>query len=178
MLRYSVFLFSLIVSTGGFCQKYISTQSEVSFFSDAAIEDIAAHNAKASAIFDSSSGSVAFVIPVSEFQFAKALMQEHFNEKYMETEKFPKATFQGNMMGFKASATGTQNVTATGKLNIHGVTREVSIPGTLVQQDNKILMKTKFMVALADYKVTIPRMMWQKIAEQVEVSLDFTFVPQ
>jgi polyisoprenoid-binding protein YceI len=178
MLRYSVLLISFVISFGCFGQKYASTQSEVSFFSDAVIEDITAHNTKASAIFDPSTGSVAFVIPVSEFQFVKALMQEHFNEKYMETEKFPKATFQGNLQGFQAAATGAQNVTATGKLSMHGVTKDVSIPGTLTKQDGKILMKSKFMVKLADYKVTIPQMMWQKIAEEVEVSVDFTLVPQ
>ncbi|MEO5975692.1 MAG: YceI family protein [Chryseolinea sp.] len=178
MLRFSVFFFSLALSAGCFGQKYVATQSDVSFFSHATIEDITADNTKSSAIFDSSTGSIAFVIPISEFRFAKALMQEHFNERYLETEKFPKATFQGKLDGYQHSTTGRQNVTAIGKLNIHGVTKDVSIPGTVVKQDNKILMKSKFIIKLVDYKVTIPKLMWQKIAEQVEVSTDFTLDPQ
>jgi polyisoprenoid-binding protein YceI len=105
-------------------------------------------------------------------------MKEHYNEKYMESEKYPKGTFQGTVTNVDAKATGAQQAKATGKLTIHGVTKEVEIPGTFEKQGDKFVMKAKFIVKLEDYKVAIPQLMWQKIAEQVEVTVDFTFKPQ
>ena len=96
-------------------QKYSAEKSFVAFFSHAAIEDITADNTKSVSIFNSATGDIAFSIPIKEFEFAKSLMKEHFNEKYMDSEKYPKSTFQGKINGFDAKATGVQNVKATGK---------------------------------------------------------------
>lgn len=159
-------------------QKYSTDQTFVSFFSDAAIEDITADNKKAAGVFNAATGDIAYSIPIKEFQFEKSLMQEHFNEKYMETEKFPKSTFQGKVTGYDPAATGAQNASAKGKLTIHGETKEVEIPGTIEKQGDKLVMKSKFVVKLADYKIAIPQLLWQNIAEQVEVTVDFTFKPQ
>ena len=94
----------------------------------------------------------------------------------METEKFPKATFEGVVMNFKADVKGSQDVSAKGKLTIHGVTREVEIPGKAeVSSENKISIKSVFMVKLEDYKIAIPQLLFQNIAEQVEVTIEFTF---
>src|SRR5688572_8312280 len=159
-------------------QKYTTEKTFVSFFSDAAIEDITAENTKTAGVFNSATGDIAFSVPIKEYQFEKSLMQEHFNEKYMETEKFPKSTFQGKVTGYDANATGPQKVTSKGKLTIHGETKEVEIPGTIEKQDDKLIMKSKFIVKLADYKIAVPQLLWQNIAEQVEVTADFTFKPQ
>jgi polyisoprenoid-binding protein YceI len=105
-------------------------------------------------------------------------MQEHFNEKYMDTEKFPKSTFQGKVTGYDANKSGVQNVKSNGKLTIHGETKEVEIPGTIEKQGDKLVMKSKFIVKLEDYKIAIPQLMWQNIAEQVEVTVDFSLKPQ
>ncbi|HTE29450.1 MAG TPA: YceI family protein [Chryseolinea sp.] len=156
-------------------QKYILEVSRVTFFSDAPIEDITAENTKASSIFDSASGDVAYSIPIREFQFVKSLMKEHFNERYMDSEQFPKSTFQGKIMGVDMKSEGTQNVKATGKLTVHGVSQEIDVPGTIEKKGDKLFMKSKFIVRLEDYKITIPQLMWQNIAEQVEVTLDFTY---
>ena len=159
-------------------QKYTLEKANVSFFSDAAIEDIKAENKKASSIFNSESGEIVYSITINGFKFAKSLMQEHFNEKYMESDKYPKSTFQGKISGFDGNGQGVQQVRAAGKLTIHGVTRDVEIPGTIEKQDNKLVMKSKFMVKLEDYKITIPQLLWQNIAEQVEVTVDFSYKPQ
>lgn len=159
-------------------QKYTTEKTFVSFFSDAAIEDIRAENTKTAGIFDSATGEIAFSVPIKEYQFQKSLMKEHFNEKYMETEKYPKSTFQGKITGYDANAAGPQNVTSKGMLTIHGETREVEIPGTIEKQGDKLLMKSKFIVKLEDYKITIPQLLWRNIAEQVEVTVDFVFKPQ
>jgi polyisoprenoid-binding protein YceI len=166
------------VSVSTQAQKYSTEKTFVSFYSHATIEDITAENTKSVGAFNSATGDVAFSIPIKEFQFAKSLMQEHFNEKYMDTEKFPKSTFQGKVTGYDANKSGVQNVKSNGKLTIHGETKEVEIPGTIEKQGDKLLMKSKFIVKLEDYKIAIPQLMWQNIAEQVEVTVDFSLKPQ
>ena len=104
-------------------------------------------------------------------------MREHFNEKYMETEKFPKSLFTGKLKGYDVNAKGEQNVVATGKLTMHGVTKDITVPGTLLLDAGKATMKAKFMVVLKDYDIKIPKLVWQNIAEQVEVKIDFVYKP-
>lgn len=170
------FLTILLLSTAlsSWSQKFSIEKSYIKFFSSATIEDITAENTKANSIFNEATGEVVFSIPIQEFQFAKSLMKEHFNEKYMESEKFPKSTFQGKINDFKPDG-GLQTVTASGKLTIHGVTHEVQIPGTIEKANGKITMKAKFMVKLEDYKITRPRLLWKNIAEEVEVTVEFNY---
>lgn len=167
----------IFISTCATAQKMTVEKSKVVFFSDAAIEDITAENRKVAGLFNQDNGEIVFSIPISAFKFAKALMQEHFNEKYMESDKFPKATFQGKIEGYDKGS-NSQSAKAVGKMTIHGVTKEVEIPGTITRQGNKLQMNSKFMVKLADYNITIPQLLWQNIAEQVEVTVDITFKPQ
>jgi polyisoprenoid-binding protein YceI len=171
-----VFVMSLI-ALGSSAQKFVADKSTVVFFSDAAIEDITAKNFKSASIFNLETGEIAFSIPIQDFEFAKSLMKEHFNEKYMETEKFPKATFQGKITGYDTKASGAQQAKATGKLTIHGLTNDVDIPGTIEISQGKISIQSKFIVKLDDYKVKRPQLLWKNIAEQVEVSLDFSYKP-
>ncbi|MBL0740464.1 YceI family protein [Chryseolinea lacunae] len=159
-------------------QKFVTEKTSVGFYSHAAIEDIKAENLKASGLFDPATSDIAFVVPIGEFKFEKSLMQEHFNEKYMETERYPKATFQGKVTGFDASAGVSQPVVAKGKLTIHGVTQTVEIPGELEKRGDALLLKAKFVVKLVDYKIDIPKLLWQNVAEQVEVTVQFSFKPQ
>jgi hypothetical protein len=168
----------LVVALNASAQKYVAEKSVITFFSDATIEDIKAENAKATSLLNTGSMDIVFSVPIREFQFDKKLMQQHFNDKYMESEKYPKATFSGKVDGFNPSAKGPNQAKAKGKLTIHGVTKEVEIPGTIEVNGNQILLKSKFMVKLEDYKIKIPQLMWQNIAEQVEVSIDITYKPQ
>lgn len=173
-------LFILIGLASGFglqAQKFTSEKSAVSFFSHASIEDIAAKTTKATSIFNATTSEIVFVIPVKEFEFEKALMKQHFNEKYMETEKYPKSTFQGKLTGYQQSGNGEQEAHAIGKLTIHGVTKEVDLIGTMQNVEGKIVMKSKFMIKLEDYKIKIPTLLWKNIAEQVEVTIEFTYKP-
>lgn len=172
-----ILLLVLIVSIASNANAQLLTQekSRVTFFSDALLEDITATTTKAVALIDISKSEVAFEVPIKEFQFEKDLMKQHFNEKYMETELYPKATFAGKLVGFSGSKNGEQSVTAEGKLTIHGVTKEVKIPGTIELADGKkAVMKAKFIVKLEDYKVKIPSVVFQNIAEEVEVTVEFT----
>ena len=159
-------------------QKYGVEKGVITFFSDATLEDIEADNKKVVSLFNSATGDIAFSVPIKEFQFEKSLMQEHFNEKYLESDKFPKASFQGKISGFDGKGSGEQQVTASGKLTIHGCTQEVVIPGTIQVMGTKLVMQAKFTVKLEAYKVAIPQLMWQNIAEEVEVTINFTYKAQ
>src|SRR5258707_14629455 len=141
MSRLFLIVLALFFSLSSKAQKFTAEKTYVKFFSDAAIEDITAENTKASSIFNEATGDVVFSIPIKEFEFAKSLMKEHFNEKYMETEQFPKSTFQGKISGYQSSTAGEQKATATGKLTIHGITQDVQIPGTMVNANGTLTMK-------------------------------------
>lgn len=168
----------MLVAFAGVAQKYTAEKAFISFYSDAPLEDITAENKKATTLFNASTNDLVFSVPMKEFKFEKALMQEHFNEKYIESEKFPKSTFQGKVDGFDAKKSGEQQVTAKGKLTIHGVTKDIDVPGTMEVSGNKINMKSKFMVKVADYNITVPQLVFQNIAEEVQVTIDFTYKPQ
>ena len=156
-------------------QKFRSEKGLVTFFSDGAIEDIAAENAAVGSLFNVSTGELVFIVPIKDFKFRKSLMREHFNEKYMETERYPKSTFQGKLIGFNGGATGEQKVRAVGKLTMHGVTKDVTIPGMAELSNGKITLRSKFMVRLKDYNIEIPAIVWKNIAEEIELKIDFTY---
>jgi hypothetical protein len=159
-------------------QRYSAKKASVSFYSDGVIENIQATNSHVTTILDVTKAEIACLMSNKEFEFPKKLMQVHFNEKYMETEKFPRSSFRGKFTGFKPGVPGVQQVKATGQLTIHGVTREISAPGTIETTDDgqTLHLKSKFIVKLVDYNIKVPQIVWQNIAQQVEVSLDFTYI--
>ncbi|HPM30134.1 MAG TPA: YceI family protein [Chryseolinea sp.] len=177
-MKFIYLLFFSFIVTVAISQKYTVEKGSASFFSHATVEDIAAKNEKIAGLFNSSTGDVAFSIPNKEFQFAKSLMKEHFNEKYMQTEKFPKSTFQGKVTGFDLNSNEVQQAKAKGKLTIHGQTKDVEVLGTIEKQGDRLIFKAKFIAKLEDYKISIPQLLWQNIAEQVEVTVDLVFMPQ
>ena len=151
--------------------RYATRTGEVSFFSHTSMEDIDAVTHKATSVFDASTGAVEFSILVKSFEFEKALMQEHFNENYMESNTYPKATFKGKYEGFSAEQLkkpGTYPVTATGDLTIHGVTKPVTSKGTITVDDNGVLKASSdFPVKPADHGIKIPGGV--NIAEDIQV---------
>ena len=167
----------IFCSITSIAQKYATEKSTITFFSKAAIEDIAATNSKAVSIFNVTTGEIVYAIPMKDFEFEKSLMKDHFNEKYIESEKFPKATFQGKITGYKEGIKGEQVANAKGKLTIHGVTNEIDTVGMVNISDGKIFMKSTFIVKLKDYNIKIPQLLWKNIAEHVEVKIEFTYKP-
>ena len=180
-LKLSQRFFVLVILLLGYAvspaQKFTAERGELSFFSDGIVEDIEAKNGQVGSLFDAGNGEVVFIAKIRDFVFAKSLMREHFNEKYMETEKFPKATFQGKLVGARAGAAGEQKVRAVGKLNMHGVTRDIDVPGTVEFNAGKVTTRSRFKIKLEDYSIKIPTLVWQNIAEEVEVRVDFTYKP-
>ena len=172
-------LLLLLTITGwlAYAQKYTSEKSVIVFFSKASIESFEATNLKGSSIFNAANQEIVFAVPIYEFEFDKPLMKDQFNSKYMESETFPKSTFSGKLTGYQPATVGEQTVHAVGKLTMHGVAHEVDIVGTALNEGGKIKMKSVFRVKLEDYKIKIPKIMWQKIAEEIEVKVEFVFNP-
>ncbi len=113
------------------------------------MEDIKAVNNEVNSLIDAATGEVHFIVLINSFKFENALMQEHFNENYMESTKFPKAEFKGtaaNINAAQLTTAGTYNTTVTGKLTIHGVTHDVSMPGTITVKDGAATAVTKFTI--------------------------------
>jgi polyisoprenoid-binding protein YceI len=157
-------------------QKLISSDSKITFYSEATLENISATTTKGNGIINLSNSEFAFSVPIKDFQFRKSLMKEHFNEKYMESELYPRATFLGKISDSNSSNSNQRDVVATGKFTIHGVTREVQVPATLKKVgDKNYVAHAVFRVKLDDYNIKRPQLLWQNIAEEVEVTVDFTF---
>lgn len=161
--------------------KFLANKGSISFFSHAAIEDITAYNNNVASVIDAESGKVAIIVKMINFQFKKKLMQEHFNENYVETEKFPKATFNGKIINnseVNYSARGDYAVKVEGDMTIHGVTRKVSVTGNIVvTETGDIVTHTKFMLNPEDYNIKIPRVVRNNIAERLEISVDILHKP-
>lgn len=163
-----------------FAQKYMTRSGHVWFHSEAPLETIEAHNYQVTSIIDIASGEVVFSMLIKGFQFEKALMQEHFNEKYLHSDKYPKATYEGritNISDLTLDKPGTYTVEMEGNLTIHGETKAVKTTATLENKDGKLLGNAKFPVAVKDYKVEIPSMVARNIAEVVDVTVDVAYEP-
>lgn len=172
-------IFAWLITTNQplLAQRYITENSRISFLSEASLENIEAANTQATSLFDAATGEIVFAIPIRGFSFRKSLMQQHFNESYLESDKYPKSTFKGKVKGFE-NKPGKQKVTATGDLFIHGVTHPVTVEGTMELKDNgKLALVASFPVKLEDYQVKIPKIVFYNIAESVQVKLDAEYKP-
>ena len=167
---------ALILLSSQICnaQKYKSTSGTIKFFSEELLEDITAINTKVRSVFDSESGQIVFSLPITGFVFERSLMREHFNEKYLESEKFPKSTFKGKITGYKANQLNPE-VWAEGELEIHGTKQNIRVQGNLDFIKDGIVLHCVFMIKLVDYKIKVPELMFQKIAEEIEVTIDIEY---
>ncbi len=181
MKRLSIALVLAFVTFGSVqAQKQMTRNGHVWFFSSTPVEDIEAHNYQTTSIINTETGDMAFIVLMRGFQFEKALMQEHFNEKYVESDKFPKATFQGkitNLADVNFTEDGTYQVTVAGSLTIHGVAQDVETSGTLTIADGKVTAKSTFRVTIAAHEIEIPGMVRDKIAEVVDAHVDISYEP-
>jgi hypothetical protein len=155
-------------------QKYLTKNATISFTSKAPLETIEAKNKTVTAVIDSKSGAIAFSTLVKGFVFDKALMQQHFNENYMESGKYPKSEFKGtitNNADIKYGVNGTYNATVSGKLTIHGQTKDITTTGKVTVTNGKISAIADFNVTLEDYKISIPGVVKDKISKTVKISV-------
>lgn len=168
---------ALLASTGTFAQKYFTRTGKVTFFSDTKMEDIKADNNKTNVVLDAATGAVEISLLIKSFEFEKALMQEHFNENYMESDTYPKASFKGkvdNMSAVNLKKDGTYNTTATGDMTMHGVTKKITINVTFKVVGGKITGESKFYIVPEDYNIKIPNTVRDNIASKIEVTATAT----
>jgi len=158
-------------------QRYITKTGHIRFFSDAALEKIEAHNRQVNSALDYATGGFVFKVLMKSFEFEKALMQEHFNENYVESDKYPNATFVGkvtNMKDVNTEKDAIYDANVEGKLTMHGVTKDVKVKGTFEVKQGKLIGKTKFDLTVADYNIKIPGAVGNNISKTIEVTVDIT----
>ena len=154
--------------------RYYTRNGHIDFFSHSPLEDIKADNEQAAVFLNITDGSISAAMLMKSFVFEKALMQQHFNENYIESDEFPRSEFDGKIedfstLDFKASA--MQKVTATGKITLHGITRDISINGTIGKKAEKYRLDAKFNLRPSDFDIRIPSSKKDNIAEEIEVTL-------
>ena len=165
------------VSFSANAQKFITKTGHIKFFSDSPLEKIEAHNHQVNAALDASTGDFVFKVLEKSFEFNKALMQEHFNENYVESDKFPNALFSGKITNIKdvnIAKDGIYEVNVEGKLTLHGVTQTVKQKGSIEVKGGKLTGNSKFNILLSDYNIKIPGAVANNISKTVEITVEIS----
>lgn len=168
-----IFLFGGILANA---QLFQSTSSKISFLSDAPLEDIYAESKKSKSVLDVSEKKIVVLMKPNTFIFKNPMMQEHFNENYMESDKYPKASLSGIIVGdFDLTKDGDYAVTVKGKLKVHGVEKDRQIKGIIVVRNGRVSVDAKFAIQVSHHGIKIPSMKIKTIAEVVEVSVSIEY---
>ena len=146
--------------------RYIINNSKIEFYSYAPLEDIQAVNTESVGAIDIESGEFIIKIPVNAFEFPNKLMQKHFNDSYLETDIYPECIFRGKI---------NEN-SASGEITLHGVTKKIEIPISKTINEENIIISTDFKILLKDHKIKIPRLLFQNIAEEIEIKVSSEFI--
>ncbi len=170
----------ILIALSFFCfnqlnaQKVYTKNGSVSFFSKAPVENIKADNNQAMSVLNIQTGEIQFSVLIKGFHFKKSLMEEHFNENYMESDKYPNATFKGTIDNFQSSnftKDGNYTISVSGNLTIHGVTKKINAAGSLIITAGVITASSKFSIRLADYNISIPSIVKDNIAENIDITI-------
>jgi hypothetical protein len=168
-----------ILSLSAQSQTFITRNGYIGFFSKTPLEDIKAENRQVYAVIDADKKNLAFTCLVKGFLFPKQLMQEHFNENYIESDKYPKADFLGAYAGdVTANKDGTYPVQIKGKVTLHGVTQNIEVPATIEVKGGKLIGTSNFQLTPGDFNITIPALVREKIAKQIDVRISVECNPK
>ena len=171
----AIITFGLMAFTNHSGGIYKTNTGNINFFSHTPVEDITADNHKVKTAFDAETDKLQFSVLIKDFEFPKALMQEHFNENYMESTKYPKSTFTGTidkMSAVNLAKDGTYKSSITGKLTMKDVTKEVSTMATFVVKGGIVNAKASFTVNPVDYHIAIPKTVAAKISNEIKINVD------
>jgi len=158
-------------------EKYITKAGEILFEASVpSFEEVKARNNGVSAILNPETGEFAALALIKGFRFKVALMEEHFNENYIESSKYPKATFKGIIKEFNISEISEvkKELKVIGVLNLHGVNKELELPLTVSQENDTLLLQLSFILKPEEFDIKIPKIVSSKIAEEVKVTADFS----
>ena len=160
-------------------QKWFTRDAKVYFDATSANspERIEATTKSGTFVMEQTSGRLEASVLIKGFQFEKALMQEHFNENYLESSKYPKASFKGkidDLSKVKFNQDGNYTTTVSGDFTLHGVTKPVSVPATFSIKGGKISMNANFKTVLTDYGISIPSLVADKLAKEAKIAVSGT----
>ncbi len=174
---YTIIICFLLANITHAQERYLTKNGSITFFSSAPMEDIKADNNQVLSIIDASNGNMAISILMKSFMFKKALMQEHFNENYVESDKYPKATFKGQILNFDTLKDTSTKAQVKGSLTIHGVSKEVTIEANITKKSDTINVEGEFFVNVADFNIKIPAVVVNNIAKKIKVSFKLNHTP-
>ena len=177
-----IFVFSalFLLAQAGQAQKFFTRDAKVKFSSETPMEKIEALNKSGTCVLDAATGKMEWKVLIKGFLFEKALMQEHFNENYLESSVYPNAQFKGqitNLNEINFTQDGKYNVKTTGKMTMHGVERDVNIEGTLKVSKGTLEVLSNFVIKPEDYKIAIPSLVKDNIAKEIKVVVSTTLAP-
>jgi len=178
MKYFSVLLLALLSFTQAGQDVYVCKNAKINIYSSAPIEDIEANSNEGVSVYNPATGELAFSLPIRSLHFEKAMMEEHFNENYIESDKYPKATFKGKVNEHPdLSKEGSYPVTVTGDFQVHGVTQNRTVKGEVKVSKGVVSMSSEFMVKCADHHIDIPQILFYHIAESIKVTVLATYNP-
>lgn len=154
--------------------RLFTKNGQIRFYSKAPMETIEAINKSTTCVLDTKTGALQFLVLMKGFEFKKALMQEHFNENYVESNKFPKSEFKGRLVNageINYSKEGSYQAKVKGNLSIHGETKEVETMGTITVSNGKVTANAVFTILLSDYKISIPSLVKDKVSNSVKITV-------
>lgn len=182
LLRKIIFAASLLTSVSGLMaqDKYFTKDASVGFDAtvDASLETIAATSTTGSSVIDLSSGKIEFAVLAKSLKFKKLVMQQHFNENYIESNKYPKASFKGkidNIKDINFQKNGTYKANISGDLTMHGVSKPVKTTATFKVNNGKVEATSQFTVVLKDYKIKIPALVADKVAKSAKIMVEANY---
>lgn len=171
-------LLVFLVTTQVFTQKnFLTKEGYISFFSHTLVEDIKADNNQVLSVIDSETGEIAVQLLMRSFLFKKALMQQHFNDSYVESHKYPKATFKGFILNFNELDETQSNTEIKGTLTMHGKTKEISFSAAVHKSGDTIELSGDFTLEVADFDIKIPGVVRKNIAKVIEVTFNLNHKP-
>lgn len=182
MKKSFVFILAAFLTSAAFGQKYFTKNGKVNFdaTSSSSPERVEAVNRSATCVVDLKSGAIQLAMLMKGFEFERALMEEHFNGNYVESDKFPKSEFKGKIKDVDEvdfSKDGTYKLKVKGDITIHGETKEVETEGKLVVQGGKINADAEFNVKLSDFKISIPGLVADKVSKTAKITVSCSLEP-
>jgi hypothetical protein len=181
MKKFTVTIAFLVISLSLFSQKQITREAFLKFYSSTPVEDIEGATNKASSVLDLATGDFVCQVLMKSFHFEKALMQEHFNENYVESEKYPKAVFKGKILDYDKAIDLSVDQTIMkkikGTLSLHGVEKEIEVDCTTTVKKGKISQESVFFVSPADFDIEIPGAVVDKISDKIQVTFKAEYSP-
>lgn len=166
-----------LISVMTFAQdKMITKTGQIDFEASVpSFEEVKAKNEAATCVFNTKTGQIATVAFVKAFRFKVALMEEHFNENYVDSERHPKATFKGNIMNFDMSKVSSEGgkFTMKGELSFNGKTKQITTTATIKRTMNSIILISEFDLFPSEFGIEIPSVVSKKIAKKIHVTTNF-----